>query len=92
MKTKKNKHQKNVEQPKEENPDFIITVNHFPSGRIVVQGSRSDLGMRQIIWVLSSAIVSVAESFRQKSDDKNLSRIIQLNNKQVASAKKAFLQ
>ena len=91
--TKKNKHQKNAEQPgKEEEPSFAITVLSFPSGRVRVQGSNADLGMTQIIRVLSSAIVAVVETFSKKLDDKNLSRIIQLNNTQVAQAKKQFLK
>jgi len=94
MKKNKIKHQKNAEQPKEgkqEKPVFVLAVPLYKDGRVEVGGFPKDWKMEQVMQVLAAGMIRVAQHFRQKSDDKNLGRIIQLNSQQVAQAKKALL-
>lgn len=96
MKKKKNKHQQNAGQqnagqqpvnnndPKAEQPQFIIMVPVFPNGRVEVANFPQNFTMEQVMDVLCAALVRVAQHFRQLSDDKNLGRIIKLNQQQAA--------
>jgi len=91
MKKEKNKHQQNAEQkpvnnhnPRTEQPKFVVMVPVFENGRIEVVNFPQEWTMEEVMQVLSCAMIRVAQHFRKKSDDKNLGRIIQLNQQQAA--------
>ena len=92
MKKKENKHQENAEQPKKEKPVLVLAVPLFANGRVEVGGYPENWSMEQVMDVLAAGMIRVAQHFRKESDDKNLGRIIQLNNREMANAKKRLLQ
>lgn len=86
---KKNKHQQNAQQVNNhdhiaEQPEFVIMIPVFKDGRVGVSNFPTNWPMERIMQVLAAAMIVIAQHFRKESDEKNLSRIIQLNQQQAA--------
>jgi len=94
MKKNKNKHQQNAGQPvnnhdpRTEKPKYIIMIPVFENGRVEVANFPANFTMEQVMNVLCAALIRVAQHFSKMSDDKNLGRIIQLNQQHAAMISK----